>query len=143
MNGRVDLNSLGEALRRQYAGTEPRLAVQVSNAGHLLTVLPAASEATIPSESGLKNPTRDVPKGKAFELYISLESPASTACDQRIVPPVQADATLAMEEGRRVQMWTLPGPAGDLIIVRLRLGEDMTADDSRRLLQTVKRAILP
>jgi hypothetical protein len=143
MGGQVDLNSLGDTLRRQYAAVQPALAVQVANAGRLLTVLPATREATAHSEPRLKKSTRAVPKGKAFELYVTLEGPSAGVGEQRIAPPAQVDATLALEEGRRVQMWTLAGPGGDRIVVRLRLGDDMDGDDARRLLQTVERAIAP
>jgi hypothetical protein len=40
-------------------------------------------------------------------------------------------------------MWTLPGPAGDRIVVRLQLGEDMTEEEAGRLLQIVSEAIAP
>jgi hypothetical protein len=143
MGGQVDLNSLGDTLQRQYAAIEPALAVRVSNSGRLLTVLPATSEVTARSETRLKKSTRPVPKGKAFELYVTLEGPSAGVDDPRIAPPAEVDATLALEEGRRVQMWTLAGPGGDRIVVRLRLGDDMDGDEARRLLQTIERAIAP
>jgi hypothetical protein len=143
MNTRFDLNSLGKTLRRQYAATRPALVVQVANAGRLLTVLPEASETITPSGPPTKASTRAVPRGKAFELYVSIEGPSAAASGARIPPPVQAAATLALAEGRRGQMWTLPGPGDDRIVVRLQLGEDMTDEDARRLLQIIGETIAP
>lgn len=143
MNARLDLTALGENLRRQYAATRPALVVRVSNAGRSLAVVPAADQTTAPAAQPTKRSTRAVPHGKAFELYISIEDPAAAAAGARIAPPVQADTILALEEGRRGQMWTLPGPGDDRFVVRLQLGEDMTDEDARRLLRLIGETIAP
>lgn len=143
MNTRLDLTALGETLRRQYAATRPALVVRVANAGRSLTVVPAASETTAPSGQPTKESTRAGPRGKAFELYVSIEGPTAAASSARIAPPVGAGAALALEEGRRGQMWTLPGLGGDRIVVRLQLGEDMTDEDARRLLRLIGETIAP
>jgi hypothetical protein len=141
MSRRPDLTRLGETLRRHYAATRPALVVQVTNAGRSLSVVPATGVAIVPAEPAVQASTRGVPHGKAFELYVSVESPSSAASSARMAPPVQADSTPVLEEGRRGQMWTLPGPDGDRIVVRLQLGEDMTDEEAGRLLQIVREAI--
>jgi hypothetical protein len=141
MTRRMDLDALGKTLQQAYAAAGPPLTVAVGSAGHQLTVAPRDNEPAPESGTGLKQSTRPPPRGKAFELYVSLESPASAASGQRIAPPPQTEATLGVEEGRHAQMWTLPGPAGELVVVRLRRGEDMTDEDARRLLRIVQGAI--
>lgn len=141
MNARPDLTALAENLRRQYAAMRPALEVRVSNAGRSLAVVPAGKQATAHSAQPTKGSTRPVPGGKAFELYVSIEDPAAAAAAARVAPPVQADTVLALEEGRRGQMWTLPGPGGDRFVVRLQLGEDMTDEDARQLLRIIGEAI--
>lgn len=143
MSSRFDLTSLGETLRRRYAATLPALVVQVANGGRSLAVVPAASETTAPSGQTAKVSARSIPGGKAFELYVSIEDPAAAAASARIAPPSQADTALALEEGRRGQMWTLPGPGGDRVVVRLRLGEDMTEEEARGLLRIIGGTIAP
>ena len=143
MSERLDLTRLSETLRRRYAAARPPLVVRATDAGRSLSVVPAESETVAPSKAGVQASTRGVPYGKAFELYVSVESPVEAASRARIAPPVQAGRTLALEEGRRRQMWTLAGPDGDRVVVRLQLGEDMTEEEARQLLELVGEAIAP
>jgi hypothetical protein len=143
MSVRLDLTRLGQTLRQRYGAARPALVVQVANAGRSLSVVPSARASAARAEPGLQTSTRGVPHGKGFELYVSIENPPAAAASARMAPPAQADARLILEEGRRLQMWTLPGPAGDRIVVRLQLGEDMTEEEAGRLLQIVGKAIAP
>ena len=48
---------------------------------------------------------------------------------------------LTWEEGRTAQMWALPCPDLNRIVVRLRRGEEMTDDDARDVLRLVEEAV--
>ena len=139
MCNRLDLQSLGDALLRRYAAVRPALVAEVANAGRSLSVLPAHGEASLPTAAGARASTRPIPGGKAFELYLSIESGAANTA--RIAPPVQESASLVWEEGRTAQMWALPCPDLDRVVVRLRRGEEMTDDDARGVLRLVEEAV--
>ncbi|MGD9881314.1 MAG: hypothetical protein AB7F22_07115 [Reyranella sp.] len=139
MCNRLDLHSLGDALLRRYAAMRPTLVAEVANAGLSLSVLPAHGQAPLPGAAPARASTRPIPGGKAFELYLSVES--STANTARITPPVQQSTNLTWEEGRTAQMWTLPCPDLNRVVVRLRRGEEMTDDEARDVLRLVEEAV--
>jgi hypothetical protein len=139
MCNRLDLHSLGDALLRRYSAVRPALVAEVANAGRSLSVLPAHGQAPRPGAAPARASTRPIPGGKAFELYLSVESSAANTA--RIAPPVQQSTSLTWEEGRTAQMWALPCPDLDRVVVRLRRGEEMTDDDARDVLRLVEEAV--
>ncbi len=139
MCNRLDLHSLGDALLRRYSAVRPALVAEVSNDGRSLNVVPAHAQAPLPGAAAARASTRPVPGGKAFELYLSVESSAANTA--RITPPVQQSTSLTWEEGRTAQMWSLPCPDLNRVVVRLRRGEEMTDDDARDVLRLVEEAV--
>ena len=141
MCSRLDLQSFSEALLRRYSTVRPALVAQVANSGRSLSVLPTPGGAPMTASVEAKASARPAPGGKAFELYVSIESPPVNSA--RIVPPVQASPNMIWEEGRTAQMWALPCPDGNRVVARLRRGEDMTDDDAREVLRLVEEAVTP
>lgn len=139
MCNRLELHALGAALLRRYSAVRPALVAEVANAGRSLSVLPAHGQAPLPGKAAAQTSTRPLPGGKAFELYLSVESSAANTA--RIAPPVQQSTSLTWEEGRTAQMWALPCPDLNRLVVRLRRGEEMTDDDARDLLRLVEEAV--
>ena len=139
----IDLDLLARRLDGQYRDVRPALAVRVANRGRLLTMLPEAAETSPPSPSSLKGSGRAAPPGKAFDLYVAREDAKAAVQSQRIAPPVQSSPDLEIEEGVRERSWTLPGAKGERIVIRLRLGEEMSASDARRLLATLQQSLSP
>lgn len=139
MCNRLDLHSLGDSLLRRYSAVRPELVAVVANAGRSLSVLPAHGQAPRPGAAAARASARPIPGGKAFELYLSVESSTENAA--RITPPVQQSTSLTWEEGRTAQMWALPCPDLDRVVVRLRRGEEMTDDDARDVLRLVEEVV--
>ena len=136
----IDLDRLADALRQRYGRRDPPLRVTVSNAGRQLIVVPNGGAAER-SQEGVNRSGRCAPPGNAFELYVSVESPADAAASARMAPPAQDGTELKVEPGRPSQMWTLHGPGEDRIVIRLRRGEAVSDEDARGLMRIVAEAI--
>ena len=144
MGGQVDLNSLGDTLRRQYAAMEPALAVRVANAGRLLTVLPATREATARPRAASEEvgPCGSQGQGASNSMSRWRGRPQGLVSSELRRPRRSTRLWLWRRAGAsRCGRWR--GRPATGIVVRLRLGETMDGDDARRLLQTVERAIAP
>jgi hypothetical protein len=142
MSTSIDLNALGETLRQQYGGTQPPLSIRVSNGGKQLTVVPDQSQVRGQPLPPLKQSTRITPPGKTFELYVSMESPDEPP-PQRVAPPLETTVDVKLEEGTRERTWTLLAGGGEQTVIRLRLGEALSTEEANRLLDTVKRMVMP
>jgi hypothetical protein len=140
MGRRVDLDRLATALRGRYGRSDPPLRIAVTNGGRQLTVVPEGGGRAQMAQ-GLKGSGRAAPQGDSFELYVALQSSAEAAADARIAPSPGESVTLEIEPGRRSQMWTLPGPGEDRVVIRLRRGEAMTDEAARHLMRAVEEAL--
>jgi len=136
-----DLELLAERLASRFGGARPPLAVRVTNRGRQLVMAPVASEIAPPRFRFLKKRSRPAPTGTGFELYVTVEDPDSATPSQRMILPGDAGQRLELAQGVRERSWTLPGPAGTRVIVRLQLSEGMPAADSDELLDILNGAL--
>jgi len=124
-----------------YAGARVPIAVRVTDGGNRLTLVPATPSPGEERSTSLKKTTRTQLPGAAFELYLSVESQAEAASMQRIAPPAERAAALVVDAKTRERTWTIEEPGTDRVVVRLRLGDDVTTGEANRLLATVRRTI--
>lgn len=139
MGGGIDLERLAAVLRQRHADADPPLRVRVTNAGRQLVAVPDV-HAAAPATDGLKRSARPAPPGGSFELYVMVQDPAEAAADARVMPPPQPGG-LHLDPDSRTQMWVLPGPGEDRVVVRFRRGPAMADAAAQDLLRAVEEAV--
>lgn len=141
MSGRTNLSAVAAALQTVVSRQRLPVIVSQSEDGRMVTAMPEAGGAAPADDRGLKNPRREVPPGKSFELSVLLRPVSDRAGDQRFFFPGQTATFLTLEGDARTGLWTQPAGPGDEVVVRLALGQSMTKEEAVELLRTIERPL--
>jgi len=141
MSARANLAAVAAALTTAVERQRLPVTVTLSEDGRMLTAQPEAGRVPPAGEGGVKNPPRQAPPGRSFDLSVMLRPVSERGRDQRFILPTQATNSLELEGDAQTGMWTLQAGPGEEVVVRLARGQAMNGEEAEELLKTIEPAL--